>query len=224
MTTSDAGAATVEVYWRPGCPFCSSLRDDLSRRGIPAVWRNIWEDDAARAFVRDANGGDETVPTVRVGPVTVTNPAGGQVADLVAALGGPAGSGRAGAEDGASAGPVVTAVWRGVVLAESRDTVVVDGHHYFPPEAVHRHHLLPSSHTTTCSWKGRASYFHIRVGEATNTDAAWCYADPDPAAAAVRGRIAFWHGVTVTVAGTGSGSAAGAVRSLLTRLTTAFRP
>ncbi len=74
---------TPEVFWRPGCPFCSGLRRDLRRRGIEAEWRNIWSDEQARAFVRSANGGDETVPTVRVGTVVLTNPSGAEVAALL---------------------------------------------------------------------------------------------------------------------------------------------
>lgn len=85
MTASPPDAAPVEVYWRPGCPYCSSLRRDLSRRGIAAIWRNIWEDEEARLIVRRANAGNETVPTVAVGQVTLTNPRGSEVAALIGA-------------------------------------------------------------------------------------------------------------------------------------------
>lgn len=73
----------VEVFWRPGCPFCSALRADLERQGIVADWRNIWEDERAAEIVRSVNGGNETVPTVRVGSTFLTNPTGRQVRDLV---------------------------------------------------------------------------------------------------------------------------------------------
>lgn len=73
----------AEVYWRPGCPYCSALRRDLSRRGVPSRWHDIWQDTDARDVVRSANHGHETVPTVRVGEVTLTNPRGAQVAALV---------------------------------------------------------------------------------------------------------------------------------------------
>lgn len=63
-----------EVFWRPGCPFCLKLRATLLLRGVRADWRNIWADDEARAIVAAANGGDEIVPTVRVGDATLTNP------------------------------------------------------------------------------------------------------------------------------------------------------
>ncbi len=85
----DASAAiVVEVYWRPSCPYCARLRRSLSRRGIEARWHNIWEDEAARSFVRQANRGDETVPTVRVGQQVLTNPTGAQVAELLPARAG----------------------------------------------------------------------------------------------------------------------------------------
>lgn len=85
VSTDACGATDVvaEVYWRPGCPYCSVLRRDLSRRGVPSRWHNIWTDADARAFVRGANNGSETVPTVRIGTTTLTNPHGGQVATLV---------------------------------------------------------------------------------------------------------------------------------------------
>lgn len=73
MTGHDE-STVVEVYWRPGCPYCASLRRRLARRGVPAQWHNIWADDTARAFVRSVNTGNETVPTVRVGECTLTNP------------------------------------------------------------------------------------------------------------------------------------------------------
>ena len=78
----DPAPVAVEVFWRPGCPHCSSLRRDLARRGIDATWRNIWQDDQARAQVRAANGGNETVPTVRVGTEILTNPSGARIAQL----------------------------------------------------------------------------------------------------------------------------------------------
>ncbi len=90
------------------------------------------------------------------------------------------------------------AVWNNVVVAMSDATVVVEGNHYFPKESV-RHDLLRASETHTyCPWKGVASYYSIEVDGEVNRDAAWYYADPKPAARAVRDRIAFWRGVQVT--------------------------
>ena len=80
------------------------------------------------------------------------------------------------------------AIWNDAVIAESDDTVVVEGNHYFPPGAVKKEHLAPSDTHTTCGWKGIASYHHV---------VAWFYPDPKPEAASVEGRIAFWKGVKV---------------------------
>ena len=91
----------------------------------------------------------------------------------------------------------VRAIWNGTVLAQSDDTTVVEGNHYFPRADVDARYLIDSDEHTTCPWKGRASYYTIRVGEATNPDAAWYYPSPLPAARRVKDRIAFWHGVEV---------------------------
>lgn len=80
---SETAPLVAEVYWRPGCPYCAVLRRGLSRRGVPSRWHDIWSDEDARRFVRAANRGCETVPTVRVGATTLTNPSASQVAALV---------------------------------------------------------------------------------------------------------------------------------------------
>jgi uncharacterized protein (DUF427 family)/thiol-disulfide isomerase/thioredoxin len=92
---------------------------------------------------------------------------------------------------------MVRAVWNGVVVAESDDTVVVEGNHYFPPDAVRREYLVPSTTSTVCGWKGTASYFSLLVNGKLNPDAAWCYPSPTAAAERVAGRIAFWRGVRI---------------------------
>jgi uncharacterized protein (DUF427 family) len=89
------------------------------------------------------------------------------------------------------------AVWNGAVLAESDDTLVVEGNHYFPPESLRREHLRPSDTHTVCGWKGTASYYHVEVGGKRNPDAAWYYPDPLPAAENIADRVAFWKGVKV---------------------------
>ena len=89
------------------------------------------------------------------------------------------------------------AVWQNVVLAESNDTIVLEGNHYFPPEAVNRQYLRPSHTHTTCPWKGLASYYHIDVDGERNEDAAWYYPDPKDAAKKIKNYIAFWKGVGV---------------------------
>jgi uncharacterized protein (DUF427 family) len=89
------------------------------------------------------------------------------------------------------------AIWNGVVVAESPHTEVVEGNHYFPPDAIHAEYFRPSEKHTTCGWKGQASYYDIAVGDAVNRDAAWYYPAPLPAAAKIKGYVAFWKGVTV---------------------------
>jgi uncharacterized protein (DUF427 family) len=90
------------------------------------------------------------------------------------------------------------AVWNDTVLAESDDTVVVEGNHYFPPEALHREYFRPSDHHTTCPWKGEASYYTLAVDGETNENAAWTYPEPKEAASQIKDHVAFWRGVTVT--------------------------
>ena len=89
------------------------------------------------------------------------------------------------------------AVWNDQVIAESDDTVVVEGNHYFPRDSVDDTHLRPSEKTTICPWKGTANYYDVIVDGATNNDAAWYYAEPKKAASEIAGRIAFWRGVEV---------------------------
>lgn len=92
---------------------------------------------------------------------------------------------------------MVKATWNGSVIAESDDTVVVEGNHYFPRDAVDPAILTDSPTTTVCGWKGTARYHSITVNGATNTDAAWYYPEPKAAAAQIKDRIAFWRGVVV---------------------------
>jgi uncharacterized protein (DUF427 family) len=89
------------------------------------------------------------------------------------------------------------AVWNGVTLAESDKTIVVEGNHYFPPDAVKHELLQPSATHTTCHWKGEANYYTVAVDGQTNKDAAWFYPSPKPAAAEIKDYVAFWHGVKV---------------------------
>ncbi len=89
------------------------------------------------------------------------------------------------------------AVWNGTTIAESDDTVVVEGNHYFPAESVRSELLTDSDTHTFCPWKGTASYKTIEVDGERNKDAAWYYPEPKDAAKEILDRIAFWHGVTV---------------------------
>lgn len=92
---------------------------------------------------------------------------------------------------------MVTATWNGAVIAQSDETVVVEGNHYFPRASVNADYLTGSATATNCPWKGTAHYHSLTVNGATNTDAAWYYPEPKDAAAQIRDRIAFWRGVVV---------------------------
>ena len=89
------------------------------------------------------------------------------------------------------------ATWNGTVLAESEATQVVDGNHYFPPDAIERQYFRPSDKTTVCGWKGTARYYSIEVGGRINEDAAWYYPETKSAADNIKGYVAFWKGVVV---------------------------
>lgn len=95
---------------------------------------------------------------------------------------------------------MVQAIWNGAVIAESDDTVMVEGNHYFPPSAVRAELLEPVDTTTVCPWKGTASYYDVVVDGERNAGAAWYYPTPKDAAAEIKDRIAFWRGVTVSAA------------------------
>ena len=89
------------------------------------------------------------------------------------------------------------ATWNGATIAESNNTIVVEGNHYFPPDSINRDYFQPSETHTVCSWKGTASYYDIAVKAEINKDAAWYYPDAKPDAKNIEGYVAFWRGVTV---------------------------
>ena len=92
---------------------------------------------------------------------------------------------------------MVKATWNGAILAESDDTVVVEGNHYFPESALKPELFTASATTSVCPWKGTANYRSVVVDGKANPDAAWYYAEPKSAAANIKGRVAFWKGVQV---------------------------
>ncbi len=92
------------------------------------------------------------------------------------------------------------AIWNGAVLAESDDTVVVEGNHYFPRESIDQRHFAPSDNRSVCHWKGTANYFHVEVDGRRNPNAAWTYDTPSAQASEIAGHVAFWHGVEVVAA------------------------
>jgi uncharacterized protein (DUF427 family) len=89
------------------------------------------------------------------------------------------------------------ALWNNVVLAESDDTVVVEGNHYFPADSLKREYFRNSDHHSLCPWKGTASYMDVVVGDDVNANAAWYYPNPSAKAMEIKDRFAFWHGVDV---------------------------
>lgn len=89
------------------------------------------------------------------------------------------------------------ATWNDQVLAESDETVIVEGNHYFPPESVNAEFLSDSDTHTRCYWKGTASYYDVVVDGETRRDAAWYYPTPSDAAAEIKDYVAFWRGVKV---------------------------
>ena len=89
------------------------------------------------------------------------------------------------------------AIWKGRILAESDDTRVVEGNHYFPPDSLASECFEESPTRTLCSWKGEAHYKTVRVSGERNPDAAWFYPEPKSAAKEIRNYVAFWRGVDV---------------------------
>jgi uncharacterized protein (DUF427 family) len=89
------------------------------------------------------------------------------------------------------------AIWNNEVIAESNDTLVVEGNHYFPESAVKKEYLQPSDTHTICPWKGTASYYSLNINGKENKDAVWYYPEPKDAAKQIKDRVAFWKGVEV---------------------------
>ena len=90
------------------------------------------------------------------------------------------------------------AIWNETVLAESDDTILVEGNHYFPAESIDKQYFQPSQTHSVCGWKGTASYYTVVVDGRRNPDAAWFYPQPKEAAKQIAGHVAFWKGVTVS--------------------------
>lgn len=89
------------------------------------------------------------------------------------------------------------AIWNGVVLAESNDTIEVEGNQYFPPDSINKDYFETSTHNTVCGWKGTASYYDVVVDGERNQNAAWYYPTPKPEAENIANYVAFWNGVEV---------------------------
>lgn len=89
------------------------------------------------------------------------------------------------------------AIWNNTILAESNDTIFIEGNHYFPPESIKNKHFKSSDFNTVCPWKGTAAYYSIEVDGEINKDAAWFYPEPKDAAKEIKNYVAFWNGVEV---------------------------
>lgn len=89
------------------------------------------------------------------------------------------------------------AIWNGEIIAESNDTVVIEGNHYFPVGSIKKEFIKPSETRTVCHWKGTASYYTLQVKGKENADAAWYYPEPSAMAKGIKGRVAFWRGVQI---------------------------
>ncbi|MEJ8566773.1 DUF427 domain-containing protein [Elongatibacter sediminis] len=89
------------------------------------------------------------------------------------------------------------AIWNETVIAESDDTVVVEGNHYFPADAIRSEFFSPTGHTSYCPWKGTARYYSVSVNGEINENAAWYYPEPKDGAEHIRHRVAFWKGIAV---------------------------
>jgi uncharacterized protein (DUF427 family) len=92
---------------------------------------------------------------------------------------------------------MMKAIWNGKIIAESQDTIVVEGNHYFPIDSINSAYYQASPHQTVCAWKGTASYYSLEVEGKKNENAVWYYANPKEAAQQIKGRVAFWKGVQI---------------------------
>jgi uncharacterized protein (DUF427 family) len=92
---------------------------------------------------------------------------------------------------------IMKAIWNNTIIAESKETVVVENNQYFPPSSINKDYFKPSEMHSACPWKGKASYYSLEVDGQTNKDAAWFYPAPKDAAKQITGYVAFWKGVKI---------------------------
>ena len=90
------------------------------------------------------------------------------------------------------------AICNGQVIAESEETVVIEGNHYFPRASLADEFFTDSKTTSNCPWKGAAHYLIVVVDGETEADAAWHYPEPKPTAAEIEDRVAFWGAIEVS--------------------------
>lgn len=89
------------------------------------------------------------------------------------------------------------AIWNETIIAESNDTIIIEGYHYFPPQSINSEFFKSSDTHTYCPWKGEASYYSIEANGSENPDAAWFYPETKEAAKPIEGYVAFWNGVKI---------------------------
>jgi len=89
------------------------------------------------------------------------------------------------------------AIWKDEVIAESQNSIMVEGNHYFPPQDVRKEYLIESDYRSTCPWKGEAFYYDILINGDKNENAAWYYPQPKEKALQIKDHVAFWKGVTI---------------------------
>jgi uncharacterized protein (DUF427 family) len=89
------------------------------------------------------------------------------------------------------------AVWNKEIIAESDETIIVEGNHYFPPKSIKKEYFIENNEQTTCPWKGLAHYYDIDIDGKKNTSAAWYYPKPKQAAENIKNYVAFWKGVEI---------------------------
>ena len=92
---------------------------------------------------------------------------------------------------------IMKAIWNDVVIAESDNTEIVEGNHYFPFDSIKSKFFSKTELTTVCGWKGKANYYSVTVDCKTNKDCAWYYAEPNDAAKKIKGMVAFWNGIDI---------------------------
>ena len=109
---------------------------------------------------------------------------------------------------------MVQAIWNGTVIAESDETKVVEGNHYFPPSALKKEYFNSGQYKSVCPWKGAASYYDVEVDGKVNKNAAWYYPEPSAAASQIKNYVAFWNGVKVRKEGQEPNSVTERLRSI----------
>ena len=89
------------------------------------------------------------------------------------------------------------AIWNGEVIAESNETVIIEGNHYFPHDTIKLEYYSKSDTYSNCPWKGMANYYTIKVNGSENQDAAWYYPEVSELAKGIKNYVAFWKGVKI---------------------------